>query len=98
MESTARPFLKWAGSKTQLVKTLRRLLPPGNYRFIEPFVGSGAVFLNNPYASSLLSDSNHDLIHLYAVLKTKRDEFIRRCKKFFTPEHNSEETFYELRE
>jgi DNA adenine methylase len=98
MESTARPFLKWAGSKTQLVKTLRRLLPPGDYRFIEPFVGSGAVFLNNPYASSLLSDSNHDLIHLYAVLKTKRDEFIRRCKKFFTPEHNSEETFYELRE
>jgi DNA adenine methylase len=98
MESTARPFLKWAGSKTQLVKTLRRLLPPGNYRFIEPFVGSGAVFLNNPYASSLLSDSNHDLIHLYAVLKSKRDEFIRRCKKLFTQENNAEKKFYELRE
>ncbi len=98
MEVTVRPFLKWAGAKTQLVKTLRRLLPPGDGRFIEPFVGSGVVFMNTQFRSSLLSDSNQDIISLYTVLKTKRQEFIDSCKRLFTSDNNSEEKYYELRD
>ena len=99
MEATAKPFLKWAGSKTQLVKTLRQFLPLGDDRhYNEPFVGSGVVFLNMHYRSSLLSDSNHDLVSLYSVLKSKRCEFINRCHRLFTPENNSETKYYELRE
>jgi DNA adenine methylase len=98
MEVPLRPFLKWAGAKRQLIHKLGSLFPEGDYRFIEPFVGSGVVFLNTRYRSSLLSDSNKDIIDLYLVLKEKPEEFIRRCKKLFTPANNSEETFYELRE
>src|SRR5262245_34474329 len=89
MATTSKPFLKWAGAKTSLVKTLREFLPPGEERrYIEPFVGSGVVFLNMPYRSSLLSDSNHDLVSLYSVLKSKRGDFIQRCQRLFTPENN----------
>jgi DNA adenine methylase len=98
MESQKKPFLKWAGAKRQLVRKLRPLFPEGNYRFIEPFVGSGVVFLNTPYRANLLSDWNQDIISLYSVLKKKPGEFIRRCERLFIKENNSEETYYEIRE
>jgi DNA adenine methylase len=40
-----RPPLKWAGGKYQILEQIKKALPPGN-RLIEPFVGSGVVFLN----------------------------------------------------
>ena len=40
------PFLKWAGGKRQLLPTLRRFYPSDFGRYIEPFVGSGAVFFD----------------------------------------------------
>lgn len=50
----AKPFLKWAGGKTQLISDIERTLPTDitqkNFTYIEPFVGSGAVLfwmLNN---------------------------------------------------
>ena len=98
MEPPLRPFLKWAGAKTQLVKNLRSLFPQGDFRFIEPFVGSGAVFLNNPYSSSVLSDTNEDIINLYGALKASPAEFISRCKKLFAPKNNDSGRFYELRD
>ena len=62
-----RPFLKWAGGKYRL---LDRLLPsiPAGARLVEPFVGSGAVFLNAGFACYLLCDLNADLIGLYRTL------------------------------
>jgi DNA adenine methylase len=45
--SHVKPFLKWAGGKTQLINDIRKILPKNilDYKFtyIEPFVGSGAV-------------------------------------------------------
>ena len=50
----AKPFLKWAGGKTQLITDIEKVLPESIYNskftFIEPFVGSGAILfwmLNN---------------------------------------------------
>ncbi|EKB59651.1 hypothetical protein HMPREF9700_01494 [Bergeyella zoohelcum CCUG 30536] len=44
---TAKPFLKWADGKTQLISEIEKKLPSklvqGNFTYIEPFVGSGAV-------------------------------------------------------
>ncbi len=98
MQSPKRPFLKWAGAKTQLVRKLQPLFPEGNYRFIEPFVGSGVVFLNARYQTSLLADSNKDIINLYSILKKKRGEFIEQCRALFVPRNNAEAAYYELRE
>lgn len=44
--SGARPILKWAGGRRQLLTQLRRFYPVSFRRYIEPFVGSGAVFLD----------------------------------------------------
>lgn len=42
-----KPFLKWAGGKTQLLKAIAEKIPfqqNDEFSYIEPFVGSGAVF------------------------------------------------------
>lgn len=96
--ATKKPFLKWAGSKTKLISALRPYLPQGNHRYVEPFVGSGAVFLNTNYSKNVLCDSNADLISLYGFLKTRKLDFIRGCKELFSDENNTEDKYYAFRE
>ncbi|HWQ76130.1 MAG TPA: DNA adenine methylase, partial [Syntrophomonas sp.] len=43
-----RPFLKWPGNKYRIIEAIKGRLPVGK-RLVEPFVGSGAVFLNTDY-------------------------------------------------
>jgi len=95
--SKTRPFLKWAGNKYQILERIKAVLPPGK-RLIEPFVGSGAVFLNTDYDRYLLTDNNGDLIKLFITLQTEGEPFISFCKSFFTGDNNSESRYYELRE
>lgn len=91
-----KPFLKWAGGKYRLVDLIKTTLPKGN-RLIEPFVGSGAVFLNTEYSASLLADSNPDLINLFQLIQKEGQRFISYCQGLFVTENNTESTFYELR-
>src|SRR5262245_64351476 len=71
-----RPLLKWAGGKRQLLPELRRFYPPAFGRYIEPFVGSGAVFFDLFNAGRLeghevvLIDSNTDLIGCYEMVRS----------------------------
>jgi DNA adenine methylase len=44
--TVVRPILKWAGGKRQLLPALRPYYPAAFSRYVEPFVGSGAVFLD----------------------------------------------------
>lgn len=92
-----KPFLKWAGNKYQIIDRIKRVLPAGK-RLIEPFLGSGAVFLNTEYPEYLLSDINTDLINLYRILQEEGESFIHYCRQFFTPENNRPERYYELRD
>ena len=92
-----KPFLKWAGGNYRLIDRIQSVLPAGN-RLIEPFVGSGAVFLNTNYKSNLLTDSNPDLINLFKNLQNEGQNFINYCSSFFVPENNNELAFYQFRE
>ena len=72
----ARPFLKWVGGKTQLLKELEKRLPPcpeGGYDYVEPFLGGGALFFHlqktGRIKSALLNDANAELILCYRVVK-----------------------------
>jgi len=92
-----RPPLKWAGGKYKLVDKIAKYLPKGG-RLIEPFVGSGAVFLNLEYDEYYLNDINKDLINLYKTIQHDGHEFIEFAKSFFIPKFHSENRFYDLRE
>jgi DNA adenine methylase len=91
-----RPFLKWAGGKYRIINKIQAQLAPGK-RLVEPFVGSGAVFLNTDYPGYLLADSNSDLINLYKVLQSQGTGFIEVCRRLFVPETNNEDTYYRFR-
>jgi len=92
-----RPFLKWAGGKTRIVDRIRDVLPEGQ-RLIEPFVGSGALFLNVEFRCYLLADANRDLINCYQQVQSGGAEFVERCAAYFTPANNSADAYYELRD
>jgi len=92
-----KPFLKWAGGKYRLLPYIQLALPPGR-RLIEPFVGSGAVFLNTSYDAYVLSDINADVIALYRVLSLHGEAFIEDCRRLFIPENNCPEVYYALRD
>ncbi len=92
-----RPFLKWAGGKSRVLDHIHSVLPKGK-RLIEPFVGSGAVFLNTDYDRYILNDINPDLINLYQLLQREGEDFIAFCQPFFTPKNNQEKQYYRLRD
>lgn len=77
-----RPILKWAGGKRQLLPELRRFYPRTFKRYIEPFVGSGAVFLDLYNAGllagkdAILTDINADVIGCYRMVRDAVDEVI----------------------
>lgn len=91
-----KPFLKWAGNKYQIVDRIKAQLPKGK-RLIEPFVGSGALFVNTSYAHYLLADANGDLIQLYRHLQIEGDDFIDYARQFFVPANNVKAQFYHFR-
>ena len=97
MRSDVRPFLKWPGGKYRLLSRIRQVLHPGK-RLIEPFVGSGAVFLNTDYDAYLLADANPDLISLYSRLLEEGTAFISYCRKFFDSRSNTPEAYYAYRD
>jgi DNA adenine methylase len=92
-----RPFLKWAGNKYRIIDRIKQLLPSGS-RLIEPFTGSGAVFLNTNFEHYVLNDNNPDLISLYTILKQEGIEFVRYCRRYFNGNYNNPESYYLLRD
>ena len=95
-QSRSRPFLKWAGGKYRLLDKLNPHLKGA--KLIEPFVGSGAVFLNQSFDRYLLGDINPDLINLYGFLKKEKSKFIRYAKSFFTPLNNTQTQYLAFRQ
>jgi len=81
-EAFLRPILKWAGGKRQLLPELRPYYPKRFDRYFEPFVGSGAVFMDLHNAGLLdrravrLSDINADIIGCYRMVRDAVDDVI----------------------
>jgi len=81
----AKPFLKWAGGKTQLITEIEKAMPfqftESKFTYIEPFVGSGAILfwmLNNfpNMEKAVINDINADLINTYKTIASKPKELI----------------------
>jgi DNA adenine methylase len=107
----AKPFLKWAGGKGQLLSKFRELYPAqlkekkiNNY--YEPFLGSGAVFFDLAQhfdiANAYLYDINEELVLAYKVVQqdvSKLIDFLFRYQKAFhgLNKKKQQEYFYEQR-
>jgi len=88
----AKPFLKWAGGKTQLLEELVSRFPEEIKKkkkiekYVEPFVGGGAMFffLKNNFEinKAYLFDINRELIIGYKVIKRDAKDLIKELKKF----------------
>lgn len=100
-----KPILKWAGGKRQLLPALRRFYPATFSRYVEPFVGSGAVFLDLHNSGLLdgrearLSDVNADVIGCYRMVRDAVDDVIAALEVLETGHRaDSREHFYEIRD
>lgn len=74
----AKPFVKWAGGKTQLLGRLSSIIPDSFNDYYEPFMGGGAMFFylasrNLTQKRVFLSDINSELINVYKCLRDKLD-------------------------
>ena len=89
----ARPLLKWAGGKTQLLNDILPKVPLRYGRFIEPFLGGGALFFALNPTNSVIADSNPELINMYCQVSEHVDDVIKYLQKY----DNIEEMFYTVR-
>ena len=77
---TVKPFVKWAGGKSQLLNDIRAKYPEKIDKYCEPFVGGGAVLLdvlaNCQPKEVLINDINAELANTYSQIKNSVDELI----------------------
>lgn len=89
------PFLKWAGGKRWLVQSGQLQIPSHYERFIEPFLGGGAVFFSLEPERALLSDVNPELIELYEIVRDE-PEHLRTILEWHQQKH-SQAHYYAIR-
>lgn len=70
----AKPILKWAGGKTQMLGDLIPKVPTSYGRYIEPFFGGGAMFFALQPENAVIADSNPELINMYRQVADHVDE------------------------
>ncbi|WP_447767923.1 DNA adenine methylase [Sphingobacterium faecium] len=92
------PFLKWAGGKRWLTGKLDDYLPKSYNNYIEPFLGSGAVFFSLEPKTSILSDVNQSLILTYNTIKEDhvgvynrlQEHAVKHCNDYYYEVRNQE--------
>lgn len=108
-KTKAKPFLKWAGGKTQLLPTIDSFLP-SNFKsekdvtYIEPFVGGGAMLFymlqNYPNIKrAIINDINTHLIKAYKVIRDDAYSLIEILKDLQNSfkalkDHDAQKDFY----
>lgn len=89
----AKPILKWAGGKTQMLGDLIPKVPTSYGRYIEPFFGGGAMFFALQPENAVVADSNPELINMYRQVADHVDDVINYLKEY----ENTSEMFYAVR-
>ncbi len=89
------PILKWAGGKRQLLSQIDKYLPKGINKYIEPFLGGGALFFYLLPKEAFLIDLNEELINIYKVIQDNVDKLIKLLKVH--KKNNNKEFYYKIR-
>lgn len=115
IDSNYRPFLKWAGGKSQLLEPIMQAIEhviadSREFVYMEPFVGSGAVFMkvmerhSVNVSQAIINDRNSDLINTYRIIRDDLPGLIEELEKL-TMSYNrrealteKEQMFYSIRD
>lgn len=91
---TAQPFLKWAGGKRALLHEIRARTPNYSGKYLEPFLGAGAVLFDQQNdRPKLVSDFNSDLIDVYKAVRDDCETVLDELRKH----RNTKEHYYSVR-
>ena len=108
-----KPFIKWAGGKSQLITQIEKDLPEGfddmqNTTYIEPFVGGGAMLFymlshRDNITQAIINDINLNLITSYRTIQARPESLIDRLTEIQTEylaldEEQRRDYFYNKRE
>ncbi|MDJ0625641.1 MAG: DNA adenine methylase [Candidatus Caenarcaniphilales bacterium] len=96
LKNRAKPIIKWAGGKSGLLAQFKEYFPKECNRYIEPFLGGGAVYLSLKQGiPAIVNDSNAEIINLYKVTTNSPNELMENLD--FLANQYSEEFYYNLR-
>ena len=107
INKTAKPFIKWAGGKSQLLTEIDNEIPnfikQNQFTYIEPFVGAGAVFfwIIQKYPNinkAIINDINSDLINTYRIIKENVEKLIQLLKIWEKEYHSLQNNIHEKKE
>lgn len=92
-------FVKWAGGKTQLLSQFEPLIPDDFNSYVEPFIGSGAMFFfmkkNFEPDNIIISDNNEELINVYKMVQNNLEELLVLLQEH--KNNHSKEYYYGIR-
>ena len=95
MGKKLKPLCKWSGGKRDEIETFSKFYPKNFNRFIEPFVGGGAVFFDlNFDGPNVINDVHPELINFYKQIKLGNAEKIFEILKTFG---SGEYDYYKVR-
>ena len=78
-----KPFIKWAGGKEKELPIILSNIPKSFERYIEPFVGGGAVYFALNKSNSIINDKSEELINLYRLIQGGNEEFLTKIDELF---------------
>lgn len=91
------PVIKWPGGKEQELEHILHKIPQQISRYIEPFVGGGAVYFSIKAPSKIINDRSIELINFYTDIQQKNDDLSKRLsdlnRSWERLEHFLQETF-----
>ncbi|MFE4104962.1 DNA adenine methylase [Almyronema epifaneia] len=93
----ARPFLKWAGGKGQLIAQYQPYFPSNFKTYHEPFLGGGAVFfhLAERLGTAILMDINPELVNVYRCIRDQVEAVIELLKHH--KQNHCKDYYYQIR-
>ena len=77
-----KPIIKYRGGKSKEIPLLIQHIPQFDGRYIEPFLGGGAVLFSLQPRNAIVNDYNEALINVYQVIKNNPSELIHALQKY----------------
>ena len=91
------PLVKWFGGKGDEIKHFEKYIPKDYARYIEPFVGGGALFFYlNPQSEAVINDVHSELIAFYKEIGN--GDVAPEIYQFIQSHENDEKTYYDVRD